>query len=121
MLKRWQAAGGSGTAPPHLSMGFNNTYVFLTDVLPRAIKKHGGIGAEALRQAALETDIPIGGTIQGYGMKFYPPGERMAGQNERSIAVVMQYVDGKTTVVWPKELRTADPVLPLPAGHAYAP
>jgi branched-chain amino acid transport system substrate-binding protein len=121
MLKRWQAAGGSGTAPPHLSMGFNNTYVFLTDVLPRAIKKHGGIGPEALRQAALETDIPIGGTIQGYGMKFYPPGERMAGQNERSIAVVMQYVDGKTTVVWPKELRTADPVLPLPAGHAYAP
>jgi branched-chain amino acid transport system substrate-binding protein len=121
MLKRWQAAGGSGTAPPHLSMGFNNTYVFLTDVLPRAIKKHGGIGTEALRQAALETDIPIGGTIQGYGMKFYPPGERMAGQNERSIAVVMQYVDGKTTVVWPKELRTADPVLPLPAGHAYAP
>jgi hypothetical protein len=24
-------------------------------------------------------------------------------------------------VVWPKELRTADPVLPLPPGHAYAP
>jgi branched-chain amino acid transport system substrate-binding protein len=121
MLKRWQAEGGSGTAPPHLSMGFNNTYVFLTDVLPRAIKKYGGINAEALRQAALDTDIPIGGTIQGYGMKFYPPGHKMAGQNERSIAVVMQYVDGKTTVVWPKELRTADPVLPLPAGHAYAP
>jgi branched-chain amino acid transport system substrate-binding protein len=54
-------------------------------------------------------------------VKFYPPGDRMAGQNERSIAVVMQYVDGKTNVVWPKELRTADPVLPLPAGHAYAP
>jgi branched-chain amino acid transport system substrate-binding protein len=121
MLKRWQAEGGSGTAPPHLSMGFNNTYVFLTDVLPRAIKKYGGINPEALRQAALDTDIPIGGTIQGYGMKFYPPGHKMAGQNERSIAVVMQYVDGKTTVVWPKELRTADPVLPLPAGHAYAP
>jgi branched-chain amino acid transport system substrate-binding protein len=121
MLKRWKAEGGSGTAPPHLSMGFNNTYVFLTDVLPRAIKKYGGIGPEALRQAALDTDIPIGGTIQGYGMKFYPPGHKMAGQNERSIAVVMQYVDGKTTVVWPKELRTADPVLPLPAGHAYAP
>src|SRR5581483_6471943 len=121
MLKRWQAAGGTGVAPPHLSMGFNNTYIFLTDVLPRAIKKYGGIDAEALRKAALDTDIPIGGTMQGYGVKFYPPGNRMAGQNERSIAVVMQYVDGKTTVVWPKELRTANPVMPLPAGHAYAP
>ena len=121
MLRRWQAAGGTGVAPPHLSMGFNNTYVFLTDVLPRAIKVHGGIGAEALRKAALETDIPIGGTMQGYGVKFYPPGHQMAGQNERSIAVVMQYVDGKTNVVWPKPLRTAEPILPLPAGHAYAP
>jgi branched-chain amino acid transport system substrate-binding protein len=121
MLSRWQAQGGSGVAPPHLSMGFNNTYVFLTDVLPRAIKVHGGIDAEALRQAALETDIPIGGTMQGYGVKFYPPGQQMAGQNERAITAVMQYVDGKTNVVWPKELRTADPILPLPAGHAYAP
>ena len=51
-------------------------------------------------------------------MKFYPPGDRMAGQNERSLAVVMQYVDGKTNVVWPKQLRTADPVMPLPAGHS---
>ncbi len=121
MLRRWQAQGGSGVAPPHLSMGFNNTYVFLTDVLPRAIKAHGGIDAEALRQAALETDIPIGGTIQGYGVKFYPPGQPMAGQNERAITAVMQYVDGKTNVVWPKELRTAEPILPLPPGHAYAP
>ena len=98
-----------------------NTYIFLTDVLPRAIKKYGGVDAEALRKAALDTDIPIGGTMQGYGVKFYPPGDRTAGQNERSLAVVMQYVDGKTNVVWPKQLRTADPVMPLPAGHSYAP
>ena len=63
MLKRWAAQGGTGVAPPHLSMGFNNTYIFLTDVLPRAIKKYGGVDAEALRKAALDTDIPIGGTI----------------------------------------------------------
>jgi branched-chain amino acid transport system substrate-binding protein len=53
-------------------------------------------------------------------VKFFPPGTPMAGQNERSIAVVMQFVDGKTTVVWPKEIKTADPVFPLPKGHAYA-
>ena len=41
--------------------------------------------------------------------------------DERSIAAGMQYVSGKTNVVWPTELRTAEPVLPLPPGHAYAP
>ena len=67
-------------------MGFNNTWIFLTDVLPRAIKKYGGYDPEALRKAALDTDIPLGGTIQGYGVKFFPPGNQMAGQNERSLA-----------------------------------
>jgi branched-chain amino acid transport system substrate-binding protein len=120
MVKRYKAETGAAEVPPHTSMGFNNTWIFLNDVLPRAIKKYGGYDAEALRKAALDTDIPIGGTTQGYGVKFFPPGTPMAGQNERSIAVVMQFVDGKTTVVWPKEIKTADPVFPLPKGHAYA-
>src|SRR5437763_15920603 len=120
MVKRYQAVKGPGELPPHVSMGFNNTWIFLSDVLPRAIRKYGGFDAEALRKAALDTDIPPGGTLQGYGVKFFPPSTPMAGQNERSIAVVMQFVDGKTTVVWPKEIKTADPVFPLPKGHAYA-
>src|SRR4051795_6279779 len=120
MVKRYKAETGATEVPPHTSMGFNNTWIFLSDVLPRAIKKYGGYDAEALRKAALDTDIPIGGTTQGYGVKFWPPGTEMAGQNERSIAVVMQFVDGKTTVVWPKEIKTAEPVFPLPKGHAYA-
>ena len=45
-------------------MGFNNTWIFLTDVLPRAIKKYGGYDPEALRKAALDTDIPDGGTTK---------------------------------------------------------
>ena len=77
-------------------MGFNQTWIFLTDVLPRAIKKYGGGDPEALRKAALDTDIPDGGTIQGYGVKFFPPGTKMSGQNERSSPVVMQYINGKT-------------------------
>jgi branched-chain amino acid transport system substrate-binding protein len=120
MVKRYKAETGANEVPPHTSMGFNQTWIFLTDVLPRAIKKYGGYDPEALRKAALDTDIPIGGTIQGYGVKFFPPGTPMAGQNERSIAVVMQFVNGKTTVVWPKEIKTADPVVPFPKGHAYA-
>jgi branched-chain amino acid transport system substrate-binding protein len=120
MVKRYKAESGATEVPPHTSMGFNNTWIFLTDVLPRAIRKYGGWDAEALRKAALDTDIPIGGTTQGYGVKFFPPGTPMAGQNERSSPVVMQFVDGQTKVVWPTAIKTADPVFPFPKGHAYA-
>ena len=120
MVERYKEQTGAEEVPPHTSMGFNQTWIFLTDVLPRAIRDHGGFDPEALRQAALETDIPDGGTIQGYGVKFYPPGDPMAGQNERSSPVVMQYIDGETKIAWPTPIQTAEPVLPLPAGHAYA-
>jgi branched-chain amino acid transport system substrate-binding protein len=120
MVRRYKAETNAQEVPPHTSMGFNQTWIFLTDVLPRAIRTHGGIDPEALRKAALETDIPEGGTIQGYGVRFNPPGHPMAGQNARSTPVVMQYIGGETKIVWPRALRTVDPVIPLPAGHAYA-
>jgi len=107
--------------PPHVSMGFNQSWILFTDVVPRAIKKYGGIDPEALRKASLDTDIPIGGTIQGYGVKFFPPGTPMSGQNERSSPVVMQFIGGDTKVVWPAAIKTADPVLPLPKGSTYSP
>jgi branched-chain amino acid transport system substrate-binding protein len=120
MVKRYRERTGVSEVPPHASMGFNQSWIFFTDVLPRAIRDHGGYDAEALRQAALETDIPVGGTMQGYGVKFFPPGHQMAGQNERSTPVVMQYIGAETKIVWPEEIKTAEPVLPLPEGHAYA-
>jgi len=105
--------------PPHASMGFNNTWTFLEYVLKPAVRKTGGMTADALREAALEVDIPVGGTIQGYGVKFEPPGSPMAGQNARSIAVVMQFENAKSRVIWPTSIGVP-PVLPLPAGHTYA-
>jgi branched-chain amino acid transport system substrate-binding protein len=120
MVKRYKAETKANEVPPHVSMGFNQAWIFLNDVLPRAIKNHGGFDPEALRKASLETDIPAGGTVQGYGVKFNPPGHKMAGQNERSSPVVMMYVKGETKVVWPAAIKTTDPVLPLPKGHAYA-
>jgi branched-chain amino acid transport system substrate-binding protein len=120
MVKRYKTETKADQVPPHVSMGFNQTWIFLTDVLPRAIKKFGGVDPEALRKAALATDIPDGGTIQGYGVKFYPPGTEMSGQNERSQPVVMQYIGGKTEIVWPARLRTAEPVLPWPKTHGYS-
>jgi hypothetical protein len=76
--------------------------------------------ADALRQSALQVDIPVGGTIQGYGVKFNPPGHTMSGQNERSVAVVMQYENAKAKVIWPSAIAGGPPVFPLPAGHTYA-
>jgi branched-chain amino acid transport system substrate-binding protein len=121
MVRRYRADTKADEVPPHLSMGFNQSWIFFTDVLPRAIKKHGGIDSEALRKAALETDIPVGGTIQGYGVKFFPAGHQMAGQNERSSPVVMQYSGNDTFIVWPAAIKTKDPVLPLPKGHTFSP
>jgi len=120
MIKRYKAEVKGDEVPTHVSMGFNQSWIFFTDVMPRAIKKYGGVDPEALRKAALDTDIPTGGTIQGYGVKFFKPGHPMSGQNERSSPVVHQYSGNDTFVVWPNAIKTKDPVLPLPKSHAYA-
>src|ERR1700704_2886964 len=100
----------------HVGIGASNAYVFLDDVLPRAIKKYGGVDPWSLRKAALDTDIPEGGTMLGYGVKFFGEGAQFAGQNERSFPVVLQYIDDKSYVVWPKSQMQRETVLPLPAG-----
>jgi ABC-type branched-subunit amino acid transport system substrate-binding protein len=104
----------------HVGMAASNTYLFMTEVLPRAIKKHGGVDPDALRKAALELDVPEGGTMLGFGVKFFGEGQPMAGQNERSFPVVIQYVDDKSYVVWPKSQAQREAVLPLPAGTTYS-
>jgi len=108
------------TFSAHVGMAASNVYTFFDDVLPRAIKKYGGISAEALRKASSDTDIPVGGTLMGYGVKFQPKGADMAGQNERAFPVVVQYIDGKAKIAWPTPLQTVDPVLPLPKSSPYA-
>jgi len=120
MVERYKAKTKATDVPPHCSMGFNQTWVLLNNVLPVAKAKYGGFDPEAVRKAALDVDIPPGGTIQGYGVKFFPPGSELAGQNERSTPVVMQYAGEHISVVWPTNIKTQDPVLPLPKSSAYA-
>jgi branched-chain amino acid transport system substrate-binding protein len=114
-----KAKPGIAIRSAHVGMAASNTYVFLTEVLPRAIKKYGGVDPEALRKAALEVDLPEGGTMLGFGVKFHGDGP-MAGQNERSFPVVIQYIDDKSSVVWPKSQAQREAVLPLPAGSTYS-
>jgi branched-chain amino acid transport system substrate-binding protein len=58
--------------------------------------------------------------MQGYGVKFFPPGHPLAGQNERAFPVVIQFVNGRGRIAWPREIQGTDPVLPFPKGHAFA-
>ena len=116
---RYKEKTGATDVPPHCSMGFNQTWVLLNNVLPVAKEKYGSFDPEAVRKAALDVDIPPGGTIQGYGVKFYPPGTPLSGQNERSTPVVMQNAGEHISVVWPTNIRTQDPVFPLPKSSIY--
>jgi branched-chain amino acid transport system substrate-binding protein len=120
MVERFKAKTGATEVPPHCSMGFNQTWILLNSVLPVAKEKYGSFDPEAVRKAALDVDIPAGGTIQGYGVKFYPPDTPKSGQNERSSPVVMQNNGERITVVWPTSIRTQDPVFPLPKSSVYA-
>jgi branched-chain amino acid transport system substrate-binding protein len=120
MVDRYKAKTNANDVPPHCSMGFNQTWVLLNNVLPIAKEKYGGFDAEAVRKAALDVDIPPGGTIQGYGVKFYQPGTQLSGQNERSTPVVMQNAGEHIAVVWPNNIKTQEAVLPLPASSIYA-
>ena len=53
------------------------------------------------------------------GAKFFRPGTPLSGQNERSTPVVMQNADEHISVVWPTNIRTQDPVFPLPKSSVY--
>jgi branched-chain amino acid transport system substrate-binding protein len=120
MVERYKKKTGATDVPPHCSMGFNQTWVLLNNVLPVAKDKYGGFDPEAVRKAALDVDIPSGGTIQGYGVKFFPPDTPLSGQNERSTPVVMQNAGEHISVVWPTNIRTQEPVFPLPKSSIYA-
>jgi len=104
----------------HVGMSASNIYLFMTKVLPVAIKKYGGVDSDALRKASLDLDLPEGSTMMGFGVKFEGEGAEFAGQNDRAFPVVIQYIDDKPYVVWPKKLQMREPVLPLPPGTPYS-
>jgi len=120
LVRRYRKEFGEGEIAPHVSMGFNNLGVLLIDVLPRAIQKYGGWNPDAIARAARETDIPDGGTIMGYGVKFYPPGHPFAGQNERAFPVVDQVIGGRFQIVYPKSLAQVKPAVLLPRSSPLA-
>jgi branched-chain amino acid transport system substrate-binding protein len=119
-IKRYEKKTGISQVSPQATSGFNFTWVFLTQVVPHALQKYGDWSSESLRKAALDLDIPDGGTISGFGMKFQGPNNPWSGQNLRAFAVMVQYKGGKAYTVYPTNISAVAPVLPLPASSPYA-
>ena len=55
-------------ASAHTGMGFNAMWTVLKEILPAA----GSMDTQAIREAALALDKPVGSTIVGWGVKFDP-------------------------------------------------
>jgi len=120
----------------HANLGFGNVLPLLTDILPRVIQKYGRVDAESILKVIYEIDIPDGHTPMGYGVKFAPPTspsdtilgqiwrtdspQKHIGQNIRARPMVLQWIDGITWVVYPKEFAVREPVIPLPPTSPYA-
>jgi branched-chain amino acid transport system substrate-binding protein len=96
----------------HSLMNFMGAQV-LFDVISRA----GSTEAEAIRKAALATDIQK--TPMGYGVKFAPPGDPIAGQDIRAFPLIFQWQKGRQVTVWPKDAAVAEAIIPWPASQKY--
>jgi branched-chain amino acid transport system substrate-binding protein len=118
-LKLYKEKFQDDDPPTHATQGFGHAWILLNDVAPLALKKFGNLEPDSIRQAALELDIPDGGTPCGYGVKFAPPDHKLAGQNLRSFPVVVQWAHDKLGIVWPDSMKTVDPVIPFPASSPY--
>ena len=76
MVKRYKAETKADQVPPHVSMGFNQTWIFLTDVLPRAIKKYGGVDPGSAAQSRARHRHSGRRHDPGLWREVLPPGPR---------------------------------------------
>jgi branched-chain amino acid transport system substrate-binding protein len=80
--------------------------ITLADALNRA----KSFAPEDIRQALLETDIPLEMSVLPQGIRFDPE----TGENIYARAVIMQMQGGKYQTVWPFEEAVVDVIYPLP-------
>jgi branched-chain amino acid transport system substrate-binding protein len=104
----------------HYTDGTFHAWCVFNEVMPLALKKYGEVNADTLRKAFLEVDYPPERDPRGWGAKFAPPDHAYAGQNLRAPGTLMQWVDGKEYIVWPKAMQTVDPKLPMPKDSPLA-
>jgi branched-chain amino acid transport system substrate-binding protein len=69
-------------------------------------KTDGSLDVDKIREAAMDTDIPLGKTATGWGVKF-----NEKGQNTRAEPFVTQWRDGKLVTVWPEDAAVMEPII----------
>lgn len=91
----------------HTGMGFNAMWIVLNDILPAA----GEMDAEAIREATLALDKPVGTSIVGWGTKFDPETQN----NTRAFPTFDQWQSREIKTVAPEDLAISSiKELPLP-------
>jgi len=119
-LKRVKEKYNDSNPTTHYTDGCFHTWSVFSEVMPLALKKYGEINSETLRRAFLEVDYPARKDPRGWGAKYAPPEHEYAGQNLRAPGTLMQWVAGKQYIVWPREMQTIDPKLPMPKDSPLA-
>jgi len=114
----------------HATLFFSYAIGFFKYVLPIAIQKYGSVDPESIIKAAEEVNVPRGGLPNGAGLKFStekepfidPSGKKHIHHNILGIygASVQQWFNRNLYIVWPKDVATRDPVIPLPPTSPYA-
>jgi len=95
----------------HAMSAFTGAWVLYSHILPKA----GSLDPEAIRKAALQIDIPEGGTHMGWGVKYAGEGHPMQGTNLRAFSVMLQWQKGLNYAVWPKKYSEKEAIyIPLP-------
>jgi branched-chain amino acid transport system substrate-binding protein len=96
----------------HAMSAFTGAWVLYHYILPKAA---GSIDPDAVRMAALQVDIPEGGTHMGWGVKYAGEGHPMQGTNLKAFNVMMQWQKGLNYCVWPKKYAEREMIsVPLP-------
>jgi branched-chain amino acid transport system substrate-binding protein len=105
----YDARWGEEMSPAALA-GFSAAWALFAEVMPAAA---GNLSPDAIAEAALATDLPMGSLPNGSGLRFGEPGTATAGDNVAAAAVIWEWLmPGEHMVVWPPRLATHD-VRPL--------
>ena len=95
----------------HAMSAFTGAWVLYHYILPKA----GSMDPEAIRNSAMQINIPEGGTHMGWGVKYAGEGDPMMGTNLKAFNVMMQWQKGLNYSVWPKKYAERDLIsVPLP-------
>lgn len=82
-------------------------------LLAEVLKRTGGdLNPDKVRAAVLGIDIPVGGTLNGWGVKFQDNGQNAP---DRVQHYMLQWQDGRQVTVWPERFAIAPMrFVPLP-------